>query len=389
MAEASITDFVSIEAKVLAKAMKFANAIVEVRNTIPVLNTVKLTFGPKGLVIGATDLDILVSIEVDEIDGAGEWSTCIAARDLANVAAAAGTTPLRIAPKRVERDNGKGRQRQDRAVEITVGEASYDIPAVDAADFPELLGDRMQRIERFTNGQFPAMLKKVSNCISTKETRYYLNGINWSAKPQGKRLTATDGHRLATCRYDGNETGEAFSYILPRKTVSVLTTFLDGADIEIFSIGKGNAIVETMLDITAPAVTIRTKLIDGTYPDFDRVIPSNQNHRIDIRREEMLVALRQATAIGNWRGPAIRLHGINGRLHLETKNPDAGSAKVVTSAAWPDGMSEIGFNSRYMADMLKSCQGGEISIGMTDAGAPITLTDEDKDVIRVVMPMRV
>ncbi|MDM9619107.1 DNA polymerase III subunit beta [Rhizobium sp. S96] len=383
-----MTDFVTIEAKVLAKALRFANSIVETRNTIPILNTVRLSYCPKGLTIDATDLDLQASIEVDEIDGSGEWAICVLARDLAKVSMVAGTVPLRIEPSFSYRDDSTSHKWTGKTAEITAGDAAYSVPAMDAADFPELLGERMQRIERFTNGHFAAMLRKVSHCISTEETRYYLNGINWSAKPQGKRFTATDGHRLASCRYDGNESGETFSYILPRKTVSILMAFLDGADIEVFSIGKGNTVVETILDIQAPSVSIRTKLIDGTFPDFDRVIPNNENHRLDIAREEMLTAIRQATAIGPSRGPAVRLRGVEGRLHVETKNPDAGSAKVATSAAWPAGMPEIGFNGRYMAEMVRSCQ-GEIHFGMTEANAPITLSDDDKDVIRVVMPMRV
>lgn len=385
-----LIEFVSVEAKVLAKAMKLANAIVEKRKTIPILNTVRLSYGPKGLTIEATDLDLQVSIDVDEIEGDGIWSICIPARDLANVATAAGVTPLKIEPVSIvrQRDEERGGPWRDRVANIAAGDATYQIQTQDPADWPEILGDRMQRIERFTNGQFVAMLKKVSFCISTEETRYYLNGICWSAVPEGKRFAATDGHRLALCRYDRNENGSTFSYIIPRKTIGVLSQFLDGADIEIFSVGKGNSIVETLLDIRAPGVSMRTKLIDGTYPDIDRVIPKDENHRLEVRRDEILTAIRQATAISGWRGPAIRLHGIDGRLNVETKNPDLGTAKVVTSATWPEGMAEIGVNSRYMREMVSNCQ-GEIKLGMTGAGAPLTLSDEDKDMTRVVMPMRV
>lgn len=383
-----MTDFVEIEAKVLSKAMKMATAIVERRCTIPILNTVRLRYGPKGLSIDATDLDIQASLAVDEIDGKGDWQTCISARDLASIASMAGVSPLRISPAATSSTDAKGNTREALTAMIVAGEATYQVQAFPACDFPEIAGDRMQRIERFSNGHLAAMLRKVSYCISTEETRYYLNGVNWSANSDGKRLVATDGHRLALCRYVANENDEKFSYIIPRKTVSILTQFMDAADIEIFSIGKGNEIRDTVLDFTAPGIALRTKLIDGTYPDVDRVIPRDESHRLDIRRDEMLTAIRQATAIGGWRGPAIRLHGINGRMNVEIKKPDTGTAKVTTSTAWPEGVAEIGVNSRYMTQMVKSCQ-GNITVGMNGAGAPITLLDDDKDMTRVVMPMRV
>lgn len=387
--EPGMENFVSVEAKVFAKAMKVANAIIEVRNTIPILSAVRLRYGPAGLFIDATDLDLQASISVDEIDGSGEWMVCIAARELASVASAAGTTPLRITPASRTLDAGKERERTEKFVTIEAGDATYTLQAqLDPADYPELAGEQMQRIDRFTNGQFALMLSKVAHCISTEETRYYLNGVNWSAKPQGKRFTATDGHRLATYRYAANEHDEGFSYIIPRKTVSFLTAVMGGADVDIFSVGKGNAISDTLLDFKAPGISLRTKLIDGNYPDFDRVIPQGHNHSISVRRDEMITAIRQATAIGGYRGAAIRLHGVDGRLNIETKNLDDGTAKVTTSATWPAGMSEIGVNSRYMTEMVRNCQ-GEISFGVTDKGAPMTLTDDDKDMTRVVMPMRV
>lgn len=383
-----MTNFVSVEAKVLAKAMKLATAISEPRCTIPILGTVRLNYGSKGLNIEATDLDLTSRIDVDEIDGEGSWSICIDARQLASIASAAGVAPLRIQPapeQTIEPDNKAVRQA---CATITAGEAAYEIQTLPADDFPDFVGDRMQRIERFTNGHFVAMLKKVYFCISTEETRYYLNGVNWSAKPQGKRFAATDGHRLALCRYAGNDNDADFSYIIPRKTVHILCQFFDGADIEIFSVGKGNVISETVLDIHASGVQLRTKLIDGNFPDIDRVIPGQHTHKLEIRRDEILNAIHQATAIGGWRGDAIRLHGAEGRLNIERKNVDVGTAKVATSSGWPEDCAAVGVNNRYFKEMIKSCQ-GDIELRMAEPGAPLTLSDGDTEMTRVLMPMRV
>ncbi|WP_421360038.1 hypothetical protein [Agrobacterium rosae] len=205
-------NFVVIEAKPLAAALKLANAIVEVRNTIPILNDVRLNYSNKGLTIEATDLDLQATINVDEIDGSGTWSTCIPARYLAAVASAAGTTALRIEPSQNEIINEKtSSKRIEHSTRITAGEATYDIQANPAEDFPTISGEKAGRIERFTNGHFAASLKKVAACISTEETRYYLNGVNWASTDKGKRFAATDGHRLALCRYALNEGETPFS----------------------------------------------------------------------------------------------------------------------------------------------------------------------------------
>src|SRR5690606_25170976 len=116
----------------------------------------------------------------------------------------------------------------------------------------------------------------------------------------------------------------------------ILSQFMDAADIEIFSIGSGNEIRDTLLDFAAPGIALRTKLIDGRFPDIDRAIPRQESHRLTIRRDEVLAAIRQATAICGHRHRAIRLYGENGRMKIESKNPDAGEARVATSTRWPE-----------------------------------------------------
>lgn len=382
--------FVNVEAKALARAMKIANAIIEPRNTIPILSTVRLTYGAAGLTVEGTDLDIHVKLKLDEIDGRGEFSTCINARYLAAIVAAAGVAPIRIEPKKIESEfqPDQGPRRYDFKAEISHGYASYEVETLPASDFPDLAGDRAGRIERFTNGMLVASLRKVAWGISTEETRYYLNGVCWSASERGMRLAATDGHRLALCRYAGNEVNAAFSRIIPRKTVKFLIDHLDGQDIDVHQIVKGNAPDEVTLDIVAPGVEIRTKLIDGTFPDIDRVVPQSSAHVLNLNREEALQAIRQAQAVSSERGRAVRFFEAEGRLHVETKNPEFGSAKIKTSTAWPEGAPSFGVNGRYAAEVISNCQGA-VTLGMTDSGSPFLISDEDKDMTRVVMPMRV
>lgn len=384
--------FVIVEAKALARAMKIANAVTKPRNTIPILSTVKLSYSSAGLTVEATDLDIAVKIAVDEVDGRGEFSTCINARYLAAIVAAAGVAPMRIEPKTMKipkgsgpADNGEFYERDGAAIEH--GYASYEIETLPASDWPDLEGDRAGRIERFTNGMFTAMLRKVAFCVSTEETRYYLNGVAWQARQDGKRFVATDGHRLALCRYD-EEGGDGITRIIPRKTVNFLISHLDRLDIDVHQIVKGNAPADHLIDFIAPGLEVRSKLIDGSYPDIDRVVPKDSAHAFKLNRGEILDAIKQAQAVSSERGRAVRFHELEGRLHVESKNPDFGSAKVKTSTAWPEGAPSFGMNGRYMRELIESCQ-GEVTLGMTDGGSPFLIKDDDKDMTRVCMPMRV
>jgi DNA polymerase-3 subunit beta len=385
----TIMNFVSVEAKALTKALKIATAIVEPRNTIPILSCIRLAYDKKGLTIEATDLDIYARIGTDEIDGDGTWAICLPARDLAAIAQAAGVAALRIEVAATQKTDKKAATYFEHTATIAAGDATYEVQGQDPADYPQIAGERMQRIERFSNGMMVAMLKKVSFCISTEETRYYLNGVNWSAKPGAKRFAATDGHRLALCRYDGNDSEAAFSYIIPRKTVSVLSQFLDGADIEAHSVGSGNTVNDNVLDLVAPGIQIRTKLIDGNYPDIDRVVPQAPPFSMAIKRPEILNAIKQATAIGGYRNEALRFHGVDGRLHIEKKNMDFGTARISTSSPWPAEIADsFGLNCRYITEMVTQCQ-GEIAMGISGARDPFLITDDDKDMTRVIMPMRV
>lgn len=389
ISQTTASKYVSVEAKELASALKLANSIIEVRNTIPILNDIRLNYGKKGLSVEATDLDLHATIHVDEIEGAGTWSLCIPARFLAAVASAAGTGWVHIEPAQVETKNEKtGATSIRHSAEIRVGVASYTVEAHAPEDYPTIAGEKAGMVERFTNGHFALALKKVSGCISTEETRYYLNGVNWASTPNGRRMAATDGHRLALCRYAANEDEAAFNYIIPRKTVGVISQYFANADVEIFSVSNGNKIIDTVLEFKGPGLVLRSKLIDGTFPDIERVIPKEYAHRLEIRTDEMLPAIRQATAIGGWRGPAIRLHGVSGKLHVEVKNEELGTAKVSTSCDWPEDLAPVGVNSRYMADMVKRCQ-GSVAMQLNGDGGPIALSDQDPEMTRLLMPMRV
>lgn len=368
-----MADFVTVEGRALKQAMKTVSAVVGRRNTIPILAAARLKHDATGLHVTGTDLDVEITADLDVIEGAGDWTVCIDASTLAGIARVAGVMNVRIEPG-------------ENCI-VTLDTVRYELPTFQVSDFPEIAPDcpRGDLIETFTNGMFAAMLDKVAWCVSTEETRYYLNGVHWEAGKQGRRLVATDSHRLAICRYSGEEC-EPASRIIPRKTVGIISAHLAGMDVKLFAVpGSG-----PLLDIVAPGVTIRTKLIDGSYPDVDRIIPqaASVKHVFSLKRDEIIAAIDQASIIGSKTQQGIRFSNEGGLMSLGRNTAEFGSVKVATSIAWPATAEPFGINGRYMREIISRCE-SSIEFGMTGIGSPFVVKDADPDMTRVVMPMRV
>lgn len=369
-----MSNFVTIEARAIKQAMRIVNSIIERRNTIPILSCAKLTLANDGLTIVGTDLDMYVKQTLDVIDGAGEWSICINASLLYDITTAAGSSIIRIEPAE--------------QAKITIGEADafYDLQTLPASDFPEPSGSRGDLIDTFSNGMLAETLDKVSYAISTEETRYYLNGVCWDIREKESRFVATDGHRLALCKH-ANGSAEPAIRIIPRKVVSFIIRHLAGSNVKIFSASNN-----TQIEIVTPFATLRTKLIDGTYPSYDRVIPdmNKAEFKFKFKKDELLTALDYVGAVtkGNdYR--AVKICNENGRITLQRHSPEFGTAKALTQCDWPEGKApDFGVNIKYMKQLAGKCS-DSLTFHMENAASPILVTDANKDMLRVLMPMRV
>ncbi|HEY5797688.1 MAG TPA: DNA polymerase III subunit beta [Bosea sp. (in: a-proteobacteria)] len=365
------TDFVTVEGRSLRQATHAILDIVERRNTIPILSMVKLTHSSAGLVVEGTDLDIFIRATVDPIDGAGDWTVCVDSRVLDSIANLAGPAPLRIEPGDIVK------------IALGDGDASYEIQTLPASDFPEVGAPATALLESFTNGMLAASLDKVRWCVSTVETRYYLNGVFWQMNDRGRCFVATDGHRLSACRYT-SEAGSSPGYIIPRKTVAFIAKHFAGKDVKVSATAS-----QFKLVFQSGGITLTSKMIDGTFPDYQRVIPGAPAVSFPMKRAELLDAIARTGVLSTReRGRAIRFHNDDGCISIEKKNPDFGSAKARTSAAWPGEQPEFGFNGAYMLDVARNCE-GDLSFEMTAPSAPFKIMDADPTMTRVIMPMRV
>lgn len=375
----------TVERSHLLRSLSHVHRVVERRNTIPILSNVLLRADGGKLTLKATDLDLEVTETVAaEIGQAG--ATTVPAHILHDI--------VRKLPDgaEVSLDTGDGAQ-----LVLKSGRSRFTLQILPESDFPDL-----------TTGEFPtrfalpaATLKKLIDrtqfAISTEETRYYLNGIYLHVVTVGKkpmlRAVATDGHRLAQAQVDAPAGSEKMTgVIVPRKAVGEIQKLVEGG-------GETNVDVElsdTKVRVTIPAssgggdVVLTSKLIDGTFPDYGRVIPQGNDKIMKVARAEFADAVDRVSTISSERGRAVKLGLSDGKMTLSVNNPDSGSAVEEVGVDYAGDDIEIGFNSRYLLDVAGQLETGNAEFRFADPGSPTLILDDGAaDALYVLMPMRV
>jgi DNA polymerase-3 subunit beta len=239
-------------------------------------------------------------------------------------------------------------------------------------------------------GDFKRLIDKTQFAISTEETRYYLNGIYLhtagTAKAATLRAVATDGHRLAQCELPLPAGAAGMpGIIVPRKTVGEVQRLIET--------GEGEVAIELSsgkIRFTIGNVVLTSKLIDGTFPDYARVIPVNNDKLLTVDKKDFEAAVDRVSTVSSERGRAVKLSISSGRLMLSVTNPDSGSATEEIEVDYDGDPLDIGFNSRYLLDIAAQIEGEVALIKLADPGSPTLIQDKDaKGALYVLMPMRV
>jgi DNA polymerase-3 subunit beta len=234
------------------------------------------------------------------------------------------------------------------------------------------------------------LLDKTRFAISTEETRYYLNGIYLHTAMGDKvptlRAVATDGHRLAQVELEQPKGAEGMpGVIIPRKTVHELHRLLEDSDAEV-RIG----ISATKVRFEVGTVTLTSKLIDGTFPDYARVIPRSNDKKLIVSNQDFMSAVDRVSTIASERGRAVKLNLGDDKLVLAVNNPEGGSATEEIGVNYASAPLEIGFNARYLLDIAAQLEGKEAVFMLADPGSPTMVKDTgDVGALYVLMPMRV
>jgi DNA polymerase III subunit beta len=370
---------ITLERSNLLKSLNHVHRVVERRNTIPILSNVLLMADGASLDMKATDLDLEVTeATAAQVDRKG--ATTVPAHLLYDI--------VRKLPDGAEvmlkmEEGGN-------AVSVISGRASFRLQCLPQSDFPELTAGSFSHIFRLESAALKDLIDRTQFAISTEETRYYLNGIFLHTHDAGGKLklraVATDGHRLARAEIDAPAGSEGMpGIIIPRKTVSELQKLVDDPDIAVTV-----ELSETKIRFTIGSVILTSKLIDGTFPDYQRVIPTGNDKKLVIDRQSFAAAVDRVSTISSERGRAVKLSIADGLVTLAVNNPDSGSAVEELAADYNSDPMEIGFNAKYLLDVAAQLTGSEARFMLADAGSPTLIHDTaDEHALYVLMPMRV
>lgn len=369
----------SIDRNILLRSLGFAQSVVERRTTIPILSNIRLDVEQNELRLTATDLDIALAASVpimaDETGG-----TTVPAHTLYDI--------VRKLPDGSEVELAYSGE--DQRLNLKAGRSNFTLSCLPREDFPVMAEGDLPVSFNIDAGELRRLIDKTRFAISTEETRYYLNGIFVHALPNQDggllRAVATDGHRLSRVETALPEGAGAMpGVIIPRKTVLEVRKLIEECDGEVEV-----ALSETKIRFTVDESVLTSKLIDGTFPEYERVIPSGNDKELSISPKEFQSAVDRVATIATDKSRAVKLSlGSNGVV-LSATSHDQGNASEELSIPYEREAMEIGFNSRYLIDIIAQVEGELATFVLADATAPTLVRDSsDEGALFVLMPMRV
>ena len=374
----------TIERAALLKALGHVQSVVERRTTIPILSNVLLRAEVAGrLSLSATDMDLEI-VERVPARVEREGRTTVPAHTLYDI-----VRKLREGAQ-VELETSGERNE----MVLRSGRSTFTLACLPPEDYPVMSAGELAHHFTLSAAELRMLIDRTRFAISTEETRYYLNGIYLHATKSNEvpvvRAVATDGHRLARVEMTAPEGAAGMpGIIVPRKTVLELRKLVEEGEDEVQV-----ALGETKIRCAIGEAALTSKLIDGTFPDYDRVIPVNNDKILDVECKEFADAVDRVSTISTERSRAVKLALDRGNLVVSATSPENGTAVEELEVRYQNSAIEIGFNSRYLLDITEQIEGEYVQFQMADAGSPTIVRDAASEAnganaLYVLMPMRV
>ena len=365
----------NIDKDILLKPLQMISGIVERRHTLPILSNVFLKTDGKKLEFIATDLEIQIatSTQLDE-DYSSEALT-ISARKTVDI--------LRALPDKTKISLEAS---ENRAM-LKSGKSKFNLQTLPSKDFPLISAKENAKLDivKIEQNVLKDMLQKVQFSMAQQDIRYYLNGLLLVLEGQTLRLIATDGHRLAHASTQLKSSAGERETILPRKTVLELTKLLNDDD----SMVEMN-ITDTQININFNNVTLVSKLVDGKFPDYKRVIPTDLSNELVIAKEDLQGALQRASILSNEKFRGVRWVLTKNSLKIICSNSEQEEAEEELEIVYEGEPLDIGFNVNYLLDCLSNVPIKNIKCSLGDSSSSMLMTiKEDETFQYVVMPMRI
>ncbi len=369
----------TIERSALLKTLAHVQSVVERRNTIPILSNVLVEVADGRLSLTATDMDLaIVDSVAAEVTEPGATTT--PAHTFYDI--------VRKLPDGAQVEISSSGD--DNRITLRAGRSVFTLATLPREDFPATGDGDLPHSFSMQPKDLRNLIDRTRFAISTEETRYYLNGIYLHASESGAeqvlRAVATDGHRLARFEMPLPKGAEGLpGVILPRKAVGEIRKLIEEAEEPVEM-----ALSDTRVRLAFDSTVLTSKLIDGTFPDYERVIPSGNDKIVEVDCQSFKAAVDRVSTISSEKSRAVKLQIENGSITLSANSPESGSASEEVPVDYSGPGIEIGFNSRYLLDIASQIEGGEAEISLADSASPTIVRDKsDASALYVLMPMRV
>ncbi|HWA13955.1 MAG TPA: DNA polymerase III subunit beta [Burkholderiales bacterium] len=364
-----------IEKDVLLKPLQAVSGIVERRHTLPILSNVLLEADGSALNLLATDLEIQVSTSAPlEKKASSKYAITVSARKLQDI--------LRALPE----NTAVSLDAQDSKVTVKAGKSRFNLQTLPAQDFPKLAdaGDAGSRVE-LKQKTLRDLLMLVQYGMAQQDIRYYLNGLLMVLEADRLTVVATDGHRLAYAATQIPGAAEKAEVIIPRKAVIELVKLLGDVEepVEV-------QLLANQVRFSFSGIEVISKVVDGKFPDYNRVIPTNYKKQFKIGRVTLLQALQRAAILSNEKFRGVRWVLAGNALKIVCTNAEQEEAEEELEVAYNGDALDIGFNITYLLDVLNNLQDEEIECAVGDANSSMLMSvPGNQDFKYVVMPMRI
>lgn len=364
---------INISRDTLLKPLSAVNGIVERRHTLPILSNLLLEGKDGTISLTATDLEMQISMSV-ESETAEPFATTVSARKLLDICRSLPDgSQLRLAD-------------QDSRLQVSAGRSKFNLQTLPASDYPTMTRTPNSQLTlRLAQKELRHLLRQVDFSMAQQDIRYYLNGLLLEVNGERLHVVGTDGHRLSYICTDLGQNFDKQEIILPRKTVTELIKLLEDNDDEVVI-----EISPNQANFTFANIRLISKVIDGKFPDYNRVIPVGHKNRLSINRMDVLQAMQRASILSNEKYRGIRLVLGANSLRLISSNSEQEEAEEELEIAYSGEPLDVGFNVTYLIDVLNNAQSETVDFSFADANSSCLVTVPDNANYKyVVMPMRI
>ena len=365
---------IKINRDTLLKPLSAVSSIVERRHTLPILSNLLLEAAQDKITLTATDLEMQISLSVPGSPDS-QVATTVSAKKLLDIS--------RSLPEQAEITMSI----QDNRMQIRAGKSRFNLQTLPATDYPLMAkaGGNTGLILHIAQNVLKRLLKQVEYAMAQQDIRYYLNGLLFEVNGNRLSLVGTDGHRLSFTSTELAQSYEKQELILPRKTVLELIKLLDDSDEQVvIEVGTNQ------VNFSFSGIRLISKVIDGKFPDYTRVIPTGHQNSLSVERLSLLSAMQRASILSNEKYRGIRMVLGKDSLRLISSNSEQEEAEEELEIQYGGDALDIGFNVTYMIDVLNNVENDIVIFSFADANSSCLVTvPSDENYKYVVMPMRI